>query len=195
MDPHRTGRLVPAIGASLLVSGALLVACATGSAPRPPAATWSSELAPQAHVEPPPVTGATADPEVTASTQTVCELECERPSILPRTHDGPDHTARATENAAQVLEAMHGDLLACYRRRIDVYPQAHAFITVEIVVDSGGRVRTVDTTGGANLGEATMACIVHRIRRATFERPHGGGTLTIVAPFSFRRVGPGDDAL
>jgi hypothetical protein len=54
-------------------------------------------------------------------------------------------------------------------------------------------VETVDTTGGAILGDTTMSCIVHRIERGAFEPPHGGGSLHVRVPFSLRRVAPGDD--
>lgn len=88
---------------------------------------------------------------------------------------------------------MHDDLLACYKKRVAVNPNAHGFITVDIVIDPDGRVRTVDTTGGAALGDGTMSCIVQRIKGASFERPHGGGTLRIHVPFSLRRLAPGDE--
>jgi hypothetical protein len=52
---------------------------------------------------------------------------------------------------------------------------------------------TVETTGGAILGESTMSCIVHRIERGRFEPPHGGGTIRVRVPFSLRRVLPGEE--
>jgi outer membrane biosynthesis protein TonB len=130
---------------------------------------------------------------VTTDPVSYCDLVCERAQAQARADDQPDYTTRATANANSVLEDMHGDLLACYKKRVAVNPNAHGFITVDIVIDASGHVQTVETTGGAILGEGTMACIVNRIKRASFEPPHGGGTLRIHVPFSLRRVAPGEE--
>jgi hypothetical protein len=90
---------------------------------------------------------------------------------------------------------MHDDLLACYKKRVAVNPRAHGFITVDVVIDPDGRVRDVETTGGAILGEVTMGCLVERIKRGSFDPPHGGGTLRVQVPFSLRPVAPGDETL
>ena len=147
---------------------------------------------------PPPLTTTAASApatEINATSQSFCDLVCERARIVPRPADAPDYHAKATENANAVLESIHDDLLACYKKRVAVNPDAHGFITVDIVIDQDGRVRTVETTGGAVLGEGTMGCIVKRIKRASFDAPRGGGTLRIHVPFSLRRVAPGDELL
>jgi hypothetical protein len=113
--------------------------------------------------------------------------------MLPRGPDEPDYTQREVDNANVVLGSMQSDLLACYKRRLRSAPEAHGFITVDILIRHDGTVQTVDTTGGAILGETTMNCIVHRIERGTFDPPHGGGSLHVRVPFSLRRVVPGDD--
>jgi hypothetical protein len=167
-----------------------LLGCAGASAPRTPAApalTATSAATVSSASE------KAASTEITANAVTECDLVCERAQIVPRPADGPDYNAKATANANAVLEGMHDDLLACYKKRVSVNPNAHGFITVDIVIDGEGRVRNVDTTGGAILGAGTMSCIVHRIERGSFERPHGGGTLHIHVPFSLRRVAPGEE--
>jgi hypothetical protein len=131
-----------------------------------------------------------APPEGTAPE---CQLQCESPQMLPRASVEPDYTKHEIDNANAVLGAMKDDLLACYKRRLRVNPEAHGFITVDILIERDGRVGSVDTTGGAILGEATMACIVHRIERGVFEPAHGGGTLRVRVPFSLVRVAPGDE--
>lgn len=83
---------------------------------------------------------------------------------------------------------MHGDLLACYKKRLAVNPNAHGFITVDVLIEADGKVAQVETTGGAVLGEGTMACIVDRIKRATSDPVHGGGTQHIRVPFSLHRM-------
>lgn len=110
-----------------------------------------------------------------------------------RAVDEPDYSTQATGNVNAVLEGMHDDLLACYKKRVAVNPNAHASITIEIVIDPSGRVRTVETTGGAVLGDGTMSCIVQRIKRASFEPPHDGGTLRVHVPFSLHPVATGDE--
>jgi hypothetical protein len=183
MSPRKAPLSSFAVTAVIVLSG-----CAGGAAPREPAAPAASPATTTAATSP-----ATTTAEITASPVTECDLVCERAQIVPRPADGPDYHAKATANANSVLEDMHGDLLACYKKRVAVNPNAHGFITVDIVIDPEGRVRNVETTGGAVLGDGTMGCIVERIKRASFERPHGGGTLRIHVPFSLRRVAPGDE--
>ena len=113
--------------------------------------------------------------------------------MLPRAPEGPDYTSQEIANADAVLGSMRSDLVACYRTRLRVQPDAHAVVTVDILIGDDGRVRTVDTVGGAILGNGTMGCIVEHIKHGVFEPPHGGGTLRIRVPFSLRRVAPGDD--
>ena len=164
---------------------AVLFGCAT-TLPKEPVATTSitatAATAPEAR-----------STEITTDPVTECDLVCERAQAVARAADQPDYTAQATTNANTVLEGMHDDLLACYKKRVAVNPKAHGFITVDIVIDPSGRVRDVETTGGAVLGDGTMGCIVKRIQRASFDPPHGGGTLRIHVPFSLRRVAPGDE--
>lgn len=122
-----------------------------------------------------------------------CELYCEPPQMLPRAAPAPDYTQREVDDANAVLGSMRDDLLACYKKRLRIRPEAHGFITIDILIGDDGHVRNVDTTGGAILGDTTMGCIVHRIERGTFEPPHGGGTIHVRVPFSLRRVAPGED--
>jgi hypothetical protein len=162
----------------------LLLACVAScaSAGRPPPA----EPVAAAPVESAQVAAPPPPPE--------CALHCEPAQMLPRLDPmQPDYTQEETEDAGRVLDAMRPDLLQCYARRVRAYPQAHGFITVDVVIGPDGSVRAVETTGGAVLGETTMGCIVKRIERARFAPPHGGGTLRVRVPFSLRAVRPGDD--
>lgn len=167
-------------------AGLALVGCTPASTPQPVVATSTSAAAPVT-----PRTSPTT--EVTADAQTECDLVCERARIVPRPADGPDYHEKATANANTVLEGMHDDLLSCYKKRVAVNPNAHGFITIDIVVDPDGKVRNVETTGGAVLGDTTMSCLVQRVKRASFDPPHNGGTLRIHVPFSLRRVVPGEE--
>lgn len=155
----------------------LLVACAAPPPPQAPAST----------------TSAPSTEEVTAEPQVVCDLVCEQAKVAAL--DTPDHTAKATANANAVLAAMQPDLLACYAKRVAMSPHAHASITVDIIVAPDGSVRDVETTGGALLGEATMGCIVRRVKLARFDPPHGGGTMRIHVPFSLRPTEHHDDTM
>jgi hypothetical protein len=124
-----------------------------------------------------------------------CELVCERAKYVADEQDADvaEDRATATEDANRVLSAMNADLLACYKKRIAANPQAHAFMTIDVVVGPDGRVRDVETLGGALLGEETIGCLVERITRGVFHPPRRGGTRRIVVPFSLRRVVPAAD--
>jgi hypothetical protein len=175
---HRAPPRITRIAMVTVTIAAAFLGCAGATVPKEPAAT-------------PTATPTAAD--VTVNAVTECDLVCERAQIVPRPADGPDYNAKATDNANAVLDGMHDDLLACYKKRVAVNPNAHGFITVDIVIDPDGKVRNVETTGGAVLGDGTMSCLVQRIKRGSFDRPHGGGTLRIHVPFSLRRVAPGEE--
>jgi hypothetical protein len=117
-----------------------------------------------------------------------CVLDCAAARVDLST--SVDHHEAASSNADAVFAEMHGDLLACYRARAVRDPRAHASITVDVVVNPDGSVRSVATTGGAMLGDAGLACITRRVKRATFAPVWGGGTLHLQVPMSFRRIGP-----
>jgi hypothetical protein len=109
---------------------------------------------------------------------------------IPPDETADYYTTEAVEKANATLDDMHDDLLACYVARVKAYPKAHAFLTVDIVVGANGRVQTVETQGGALLGEGAMTCIVERIRRGEFAMPPRGGTMRLQVPFTLRRLGP-----
>lgn len=137
----------------------------------------------------------TSAPEPAAETgpTVACDVVCDEPVVVPRPADGPDHHAAATEDANHVLAILHPALLACYAQRVKAAPTAHAFLTFDVIIGPDGRVRDVESTGGALLGPTTMRCLEDTLRRGVFAPPHGGGTLRIHVPFSLRRVAPGED--
>ena len=116
----------------------------------------------------------------------LCDLVFDRPQV------DTDYRAREGLNAEKVMNALEPQLLACYQRRVAVYPQAHAFMTIDVVVAPDGHVQKVETTGGALLGDATLECITKTIQRASFEPPHNGGTMRFQVPFALRKVAPGE---
>jgi hypothetical protein len=161
------------LGASLLLG--LLAACSSTpsrvvmpGAPEPPVTTLTSGEAPR------------------------CEVSCETPRIALEPGEAVDVHAAAVANVDRVFAGMHDDLLACYRARLAVDPTAHAFLTIDMVLGPDGNVRTVETTGGARLGDKGLACIVRRVKAATFDPIPGGGTRHVQVPLTLRRLGDGE---
>jgi len=156
--------------------------------------------------EAPPASSPTPTTTASASAATTgepapekCELVCGAAQVTagpttttagPAPSSTPDHHAAAVSNADDVFAAMRDDLLACYAARVRQKPEAHAFLGIDLVLEPTGAVRSVETTGGALLGDKAMKCIVERVKKAKFAPVHGGGTLQIHVPFTFRRVGP-----
>jgi hypothetical protein len=80
-----------------------------------------------------------------------------------------DHHAAAVADADAVFAAMQPDLLACYRAE-----WRHFDVLVEM------------------LGDAGLACITRRVKRAMFAPVWGGGTLQLSVPVFFRPSGVDD---
>lgn len=178
----RSTRHSPALLA--LLGAALLAACAAT-----PAGTQTS--ATPAAARPQPATSATPVASASApaaSGKVVCDLVCESPQVVAKPADPPDYTAKATRDASNVIAAMQPDLLACYKKRIAANPQAQGFLVVDVIVGEDGKVRSAEAIGGGNLGDATLDCIVNRIKKGEFGPHHGGGTMQLRVPFSLRRA-------
>lgn len=143
-----------------------------------------------ASTPPPQPAPTTSTVQSTSATVEGCELVCEKPQVTLATPATPDVTEAAVVNVDRVFDAMHDDLLACYKTRLKTYAQAHAFMTVDLVLEADGHVRTVETTGGAMLGDRGIHCITDRIKKATFDPIPGGGTRRVQVPLNFRRVAP-----
>lgn len=127
--------------------------------------------------------------EATSANIEACELVCDKPQVTLATPAPADVNEAAVANVDRVFASMNDDLLACYKNRLKTAPNAHAFMTVDLILEPDGRVRTVETTGGATLGDRGIHCITDRIRKATFDPIPGGGTRRVQVPLTFRRVG------
>ena len=102
--------------------------------------------------------------------------------------DAESYTVAQTENADAVLASLNPDLVRCYRSRVRVAPRTEDAVTFEILIGEGGRVKSVGTVGGDRLG-AAKTCMTDVLRSAVYAAPHGGGTVTIKAPFKLSLQG------
>ena len=158
--------------ASLLAIGAFAIACAPSR----------------------PSTAPTTTAAMAAATTTSADVD--RPArdadVAPMTRpqDAVDYTALAEADGKEVVRALEGDLLTCYRRSVADNPHAHASLVLDIVVDADGSVKKVDVSGGAPLGERAVQCISARVYRARFAPVHGGGTLRYHVPLTLETDPP-----
>jgi hypothetical protein len=95
-----------------------------------------------------------------------------------------DDHARAEREAGETFRKLHPDFLACWVKRLELDRRAHGYLVIEAVLDAEGRVKKVEATGGARLGDA-VGCIVRRVTRTRFNPPHGGGTWRVRVPLVF----------
>lgn len=179
---------------SLALFGLPVAFACSGSAPQPPQGP-----APDAVTMPSTVPSVEAASDNQGPAQDpgdeagACDLYCEPVQLRASDAVSPDHSARAEASAARVIAELEDELLACYRARVVYKPQAHGFLTVDIVVAPDGHVTDVKTAGGALLGKKTLECLATQFRSAKFEPPYGGGTQTFQVPFSLRRVAPAQE--
>jgi hypothetical protein len=157
-------------GITILACAALAAACASG------------------HRRPPAVATTTAALTAPAPPADDCEIVCTDLDVVAETPriDEPDRHAAAVADARAVIASMHEDLVACYRKGLAARPRAHGSPTFDLVIEEDGSVRKVETTGGAPLGDVTMACMTRRMTRAHFAPVYGGGTLRIHVPLILR---------
>jgi hypothetical protein len=167
---------------SLLI--ALTAACASAPQHVPVAAGAGTTSTTNAEV------GAAAD----RADRAECALACESATVTSPGVVAGEHHAAAVANVDAVVASMHDDLLACYRARVATYPSAHASVTLSVLINPDGSVRSVTSTGGAMLGDAGLRCITRRVERAVFAPVHGGGTLRTEIPLLFRRL-PSEESL
>ena len=87
----------------------------------------------------------------------------------------------ADENAAAaIFRAMEHDIERCFAGL-----HRSAFVLVEALVDDGGHVRRVETSGDARASPATRRCVERRVGRARFPVPLGGGTSRVRTAYMF----------
>jgi hypothetical protein len=170
--------------ALLLAPLALVCACRTTEPPATP-------VTPREPVATTTTNGASATPASVDPAE--CVLVCGTAAAVHVEPVMQDYHTADVANANEVFGSIRGDLLACYKARVAEVPNAHAFLVVDVVVAPDGSVQSVETSGGALLGDRTLRCITHRIQRAAFEPVRGGGTLHVQVPLAFTR-GPADDS-
>jgi len=102
--------------------------------------------------------------------------------------DGADDVTRATQNANEVLDAIRGDLLACFENRIRAKAQTEPFMTLGIVVGADGKVVNVVTTETRLVSARAVRCLGETVRRASFDPPRGRGSMRIEVPFTLRKA-------
>jgi hypothetical protein len=168
-----------------LLIGALPLACASAA---PPAAVTAAT---------PSVAKAPVAESVDPTEGPVCSVVCEGTKVTSVTvsgaaiADAESFSIQETENADTVLQAMHDDLVACYKARVRVMPTAEGTLSLDVLIGPDGAVRKIDATGSSALGTA-KDCVVKRVQRGTFDPPHAGGTLRIHVPLTLRREAPGE---
>lgn len=184
--PHASAHHMSHTTRGLLASAGItmLLACTAATRPSPTA---------RAPGTPSQTTGAAVEATPAAATEAAdqtCNLVCQGAQVVSHSLGATEYTEAAVANANAVFASMHDDLLACYKSRLAVDRDAHAFLTVDVVIEEDGSVGSVTTTGGAPLGDRGLACMTARIKRARFDPPHGGGTLHFHVPFAFQRLAP-----
>jgi hypothetical protein len=179
---------------SVLAAAILGATFVTGCAAAPPPA---AAPAPPPTTAPSPVATPTPPPApvtAQASSEAKCDVVCQGARVTAlsagaaKVSDSETHSIRQAEAANQVFEAMHDDLLACYKARVRVAPNAKGTVTFSILVGPDGAVKTIEPSGGETLGSAKEG-MMKRIQKATFKAPHGGGTMQIQVPFTLQLRG------
>jgi tetratricopeptide (TPR) repeat protein len=83
----------------------------------------------------------------------------------------------------RIVRAHINEIRYCYNQTLARDPNDGGRVLTEFVIGSDGRVVSAQAKESTLKDNATAACIATAIRRWTFPRPEGGGTVTVSYPF------------
>jgi hypothetical protein len=87
-------------------------------------------------------------------------------------------------NGGRVWAGMKAGLRACFNRGLSTDPSQRGTLRVIVEIGPGGEVTDARAEGGDQLERETIACVLRRVRSATFLSPETGSA-TLAVPMTF----------
>lgn len=90
-----------------------------------------------------------------------------------------------------VIRKNMGQIVYCYEKGLQVDPSAAGRVNVRFVIGGSGRVAAAKVAS-SSVGSATVdRCIINKLTKWKFPKPHGRVNVKVSYPFQLRRVGQG----
>lgn len=87
-------------------------------------------------------------------------------------------------NADRTIAGLRPQFRSCYNKGLQSDPGMAGKVTVAVKIGPNGEVASVSKAGGSGLSPDVEACIMKKIKNASFDSPGGGGS-TIQVPITF----------
>ena len=84
------------------------------------------------------------------------------------------------------VEAFKPRLVECYNRARATKPDLRGKVTLQIQVNEGGAVLSVDAAPGGHANDPTLIACINDAMKAGAHFPKPGGTAIVAAPLVFR---------
>jgi hypothetical protein len=129
------------------------------------------------------------------ATATATETAPAASSAAPAPSPGPiptggavlvgDINAPKSFNPKPTVESMKPQLVDCYNKARAVHPDLRGKITLQIQVNEGGAVLSVDAAPGGHANDPTLVACINDAMKAGAHFPKPGGTAVVSAPLVF----------
>lgn len=103
----------------------------------------------------------------------------------------PARAARGTLTKDEVggtINQHKDDIRSCYERELSKHPEAGGKLVVTFTIGVTGAV-TASSARSTTLPATVSVCVAQTVKKWTFPKPHGGGSLTVSYPFLFNNNG------
>lgn len=91
----------------------------------------------------------------------------------------------SVSNGAAVVAGMAAGFRRCFNRGLQENPSMSGSLKLVLTLGPNGEVTKTESTGGAGLSDAVIACAKARASAAQFAAPEGAGPTTITIPLTF----------
>jgi hypothetical protein len=100
---------------------------------------------------------------------------------------GPVVASVPISNAERVVAGLRAGFRRCYSTALQRDPNVSGTAGLDMKVSPNGEVTGVSVTGKQGLPADLVKCLSGAAKRAQFAPPAGGGTATIIVPFTMTR--------
>lgn len=95
------------------------------------------------------------------------------------------------DQIAAVINRNMGQVVYCYEKGLQTKPSLSGRVNMRWVIGANGRVKGAKVAASSLKSAQVESCLVQKLSRWKFPRPHGGVSVSVLYPFNLKRLGGG----